>query len=252
MPEFSEFSYGYAVTEYLVKRIGPPLHAPTFPSLFAEGTVGGFDVELDLPGIPLFLQFKLSDCMTRRNAWETRHGFLHSPFYRVYLRPLKYSQQHNLLLDLEARGNEVYYIAPAFHRKIEFDTAYLTGKVVSKSVFIRPSSIGHLRDDWEHHVSFKNESSKFGYFFSELPMRVKMENWERVYKDAKTKCTKQKRAIRDHLFRTEEIMQAIIQERVKFKEGESFAQPEINENPAHRVASLSLIYFDCAMFVIQF
>jgi hypothetical protein len=61
-----------------------------------------------------------------------------------------------------------------------------------------------------------------------------MEKWERVYKDAKTKCTMQKRASRDHLFRTEEIMQAIIQERVKFKERESFAQPRINENPAHR------------------
>lgn len=64
-PWFSEFSYGYAVTEDIVRSSGPLKAAPAFPSLQEEGSRGGFDVKLDLPASPLFLQFKLSDCMVR-------------------------------------------------------------------------------------------------------------------------------------------------------------------------------------------
>ena len=57
-PLFSEFSYGYAVTEDIVRSNNPLKAAPIFPSLRNEGTQGGFDVKLDLPGSPLFLQFQ--------------------------------------------------------------------------------------------------------------------------------------------------------------------------------------------------
>ena len=120
-PCFSEFSYGYAVTEDIVRSEGPLRAAPSFPSLRREGTQGGFDVRLDLPGLPLFLQFKLSDCMVRDTAQEAGENILRAPFYRMHLRPRNRSRQHQLLLDLEATGNAVYYIAPAFHREEEFN-----------------------------------------------------------------------------------------------------------------------------------
>lgn len=62
-PDISEFSYGSAVTEALIFDHGTSITAaPIFPSLIAEGKQGGgYDLPLDRPGQPLFLQFKLSD-----------------------------------------------------------------------------------------------------------------------------------------------------------------------------------------------
>jgi hypothetical protein len=76
--QFSEFSYGYCVTEDLAVGQNMPLTAaPVFPSLVQEGQSGvGYDVRFELPGIPLFLQFKLVDQMVRGNANEAKQGHL--------------------------------------------------------------------------------------------------------------------------------------------------------------------------------
>jgi len=73
-PDISEFSYGYVVTEALVRGFGTDISAaPVFPSLVAEGREGGgYDVRIEISGIPLFLQFKLSDYMKRNRANEVR------------------------------------------------------------------------------------------------------------------------------------------------------------------------------------
>ena len=64
-PDIAEFNYGYALTDELIHWHGAGITAvPIFPSLYDEGQPGGgYDVKLDRGGIPLFLQFKLSDCM---------------------------------------------------------------------------------------------------------------------------------------------------------------------------------------------
>lgn len=61
-PDFSEFSYGYCVTDDLINGRGMAVKAaPVFPSLIQEGKKdGGYDVRLERPGLPLFLQFKLA------------------------------------------------------------------------------------------------------------------------------------------------------------------------------------------------
>jgi len=166
-PDISEFSYGYALTEELVQRSGLPLRAaPLFPSLLAEGRKGGgYDVHLPFVGFPLFLQFKLADCMVRNSAYECQLGLYSPEFYRMHLRPLKHSQQHNLLLDLESKGYPVYYAAPHFHLPEELNDAYINHQVISRSVFYKPSEIGPLPDDENHHVSFK--AGHPAYLFSE-------------------------------------------------------------------------------------
>src|SRR4051794_37173385 len=69
-PEISEFSYGFALTNELVGWTALKA-APMFPSLIEEGKKGGgYDVKLDAPGKPLYLQFKRAHCMTRRSARE--------------------------------------------------------------------------------------------------------------------------------------------------------------------------------------
>ena len=164
-PNISEFSYGYAITEELIHWNGTNITAaPVFPSLYEEGQPGGgYDVMLKRPGIPLFLQFKLSDFMVRSTAQECQDGLFTIPFYRMHLRPSRYSAQHEMLLDLEKDGNEVYYSAPAFHEPVELNEAYINHQVKVRSIWLRPSWIGYLRDGENHHVAFKHPGDRHLY-----------------------------------------------------------------------------------------
>lgn len=172
--DFSEFSYGYAVTEEIVAMSKATLiAAPLFPSLYEEGkSGGGYDVKIPLKGTPVFLQFKLSDCLGRTNAKEYPSPISKLPYYRMYLRPRNHSDQHQLLIDLEASGESVFYIAPEFHLATEFNNFYLNKNVVSKSAIISPIDIGSLKDDEEHYVVFERGSS-IAYFCSDNPIKIK-------------------------------------------------------------------------------
>ena len=165
---FSEFSYGYAVTEELLNWHGVGVTAvPFFPNLREEGHLG-FDVRLDRPGVPLFLQFKLADGMERRSVMEIKDYRLNLsvPFFRMHLHRRDRSRQHELLLRLDQPGSDVYYVAPRFHRAAEFARMYRSHMVVDNSVFIRPSQIGMLRDNLSHHVSYSSDGTR-GWFCSE-------------------------------------------------------------------------------------
>lgn len=165
--DLSEFSFGYALTESLIKGLPHGLTAaPLFPSLKKEGQPGGgYDLKLSFQGFILFLQFKLSDRMERSTAKEAKDGVLETPFFRMHLRSSAKSDQHQLLLDLEGGGNTVFYAAPEFSTAVELDEAYLADEVVAQTVFIRPSDIKALPDQKEHWVAFKKGNSQ-GYFFS--------------------------------------------------------------------------------------
>ena len=118
-PDISEFSYGYALTDELIHWHGTPLTAaPIFPSLYREGRPrkgepGGYDIMLQRPGLPLFLQFKLSHCMIRKSAKEFDDIIFTPPFYRMHLSPAKHSKQHEMLLDLEKK--KMRYIIQHLH-----------------------------------------------------------------------------------------------------------------------------------------
>ncbi len=159
-PEISEFSYAYALVESIKRRLLPSFRAaPLFLSHFQEGKKGGgFDVALTYPSFLIFLQFKLSHYMVRKTAFEARQRLLPLPFYRMYLMPLKYSEQHNLLLDLESQYKLVFYAAPKFHLTTHLNDAYIKDEVIERSFFIRPKEIGPLPDDERHYVSFRDGS----------------------------------------------------------------------------------------------
>jgi hypothetical protein len=85
---YTEFSYGYAFTENLI-RSSPtaPIGAPVFPNLVQEGT-SGFDIRINFPGVPLFLQYKLPELMRRGTAFEMAKWHcpgLNLPFFRIAL-----------------------------------------------------------------------------------------------------------------------------------------------------------------------
>ncbi|MEW9901944.1 hypothetical protein [Pseudomonas putida] len=175
-PEMSEFSYGFAFTNELIHAPGSHVvAAPEFPSLQKEGKPGGgYDVKIPF-GSPLFLQFKLSHFMARTNSKE--YSLMGGAYYRWHLHALKHSAQHDLLLDLEVRGNEVYYVAPAFHQTAELNTHYLSKAIVERSAGFRPRDIGKL-DDEEHYVVF--DGSPLAYRCSDDPRSVRfqmMSHW---------------------------------------------------------------------------
>lgn len=99
-PQISEFSYGFALTNELVGWTQLSA-APVFPSLLEEGKAGGgYDVQLDLPGVPLYLQFKRSEFLTRSSGREAREiakigSTIGIPYYRFDITESTISNQHD-------------------------------------------------------------------------------------------------------------------------------------------------------------
>jgi hypothetical protein len=254
-PDLSEFSYGYAVTEELIQGILPPITAaPFFPSLNEEGRIGGFDVGLMPGGIPLFLQFKVSDFMVRNSAREVRSGMLRTPFYRMHLRRADKSDQHHLLLDLEAAGNEVYYVAPAFHSPTELNENYMDRRVVEKSIFVPPSFIGPLPDDDEHHVAFRLPGQR--WFLSEpLLIEEKLDAkhfLNRVLK--RIHMHKSMRLTSEFWASLADKMLYIVKDDLVKKATSSkldFSRFQRDMPPAKQVAYLTRSYFDSELLIVR-
>lgn len=256
---FSEFSYGFALTDELIHWYGTTLTAaPIFPSLQEEGRVGGgYDVKL--PGIPLFLQFKLSDRMERNNAVEVgRDNLLRTYFYRIHLRPLNRSAQHQLLLALESEANLVFYAGPAFFELAELNDAYRDHQVAQRSVFIRPSAIGPLPDDERHHIAFQDSSSSFGYRYSrpERVQRVRILTGKSLSMEVeeRLKSAKKHQLTNAELSRIAQSMIATIAKLSPTEEKGSLGHfPLIQDRltPLQLVAYLSRTYFDSTLFVVR-
>jgi hypothetical protein len=170
LPDISEFSYGFALTNELINYYSFLLAgAPRFPTQNEEGKKGGHDVELPIHGTPLFLQFKRCECLVSKAAKQSAN--LGNPHYRFYLRPRRHSAQHALLMQSEGAGNEVYYVAPLFHTSEELNDAYLTNMVAMRSAFVPPSFIGALTDDDDHYLALSADNKDWLFCTSE-PRRI--------------------------------------------------------------------------------
>lgn len=150
--EFSEFSYGYALTDNIMHGGFPATGgAPVFPSLFAEGSAGGgYDVKIPLYPVPIFLQFKIPQ-VVRRRSFKMPAGFA-KPYLRMPLRTQK-PNQHQLLLDLESGGDLVAYATPDFWETNRLDAYYASQAVPYQTNYFPPLRIGPL-DDGAHHVAY--------------------------------------------------------------------------------------------------
>jgi len=254
-PDISEFSYGYALTEELIHGSGLAIQAaPLFPSLIAEGKVGGgYDVQIPFVGFPLFLQFKLSDCMIRHTAWEVQQGLLSPPFYRMHLRPKKHSMQHQLLLDLEAKGELVYYVAPHFHLPSELNDAYLNRQVINRSVFFKPSQIGPLPDDDWHHVAF--HAGQPAYFCSEPRLlQDESKSRERFDSDLLQGLTERRQLDGSYqsLARLASEMLECLREQIQPDEMHSSEFDQIgSREPRFQIAFLARAFFGCEIILIR-
>lgn len=157
---YTEFSFGYAFTENLTRSSATgPKTAPVFPNLVQEARAG-YDVKIDLPGLPLFFQYKLPELMTRGNAREIatyKLPGLTAPFFRMPLMPSGLSKQHELLMKLEKNyPKAVFYASPRMQNGRAFNNAYANIEVHRKSIFFSPNDIGPLPDPKAHSIAYQD------------------------------------------------------------------------------------------------
>lgn len=256
-PTFSEFSYGYALTRELASGgFGSLIAAPILPSLVREGRAGGgYDICLPFVGISLFIQFKLSHYLSRSNAREW--GQYHSRYYRMYLRPIRYSDQHELLMDLESAGNQVYYVAPEFHTVEELNDAYALRNVCDRSAFFSPVDIGILPTIDQHYLTF-NCSSMYAFLWSKEPRKLKQSHSSKDIENMLTKHIREKGLKIDNLTfeRLADDLMGILDNRAKktdrlkqFKAQMRSQKERIREAP-NFAAYLTRLFFDAELFVV--
>ncbi len=175
---YTEFSYGYAFTENLIRSsdIGPAA-APMFPNLIQEAKLG-YDIKINYPAKVLFFQFKIPEIIVRRTSSQNylcRSGRLRIPFFRMPLMPIKASDQHARLVQLnDSLTDSVFYSSPELRNITEFDEAYRNINVHVSSALFSPSEIGRIPDNDKHFVVY-NEYAPWAFFCSE-PAEIKKRN----------------------------------------------------------------------------
>jgi hypothetical protein len=254
--QFSEFSYGYCLTEDLIVGQGTPLTAaPVFPSLVEEGQPGvGYDVRFDRPGTPLFLQFKLVHQMIRGTANETKRGHFQPPFYRMHLRSRRISDQHQSLLSLEQAGNDVFYVAPGFHTTADLNINYAQRQIWNRSFRINPTLIGPLPDDRSHHVTFRQPTGAWRFYSDEPSKEGRAPRTEEIAESLQRRIAERgKRNLRDQIGDLDASLQTIVKSRnIQRNERERVDIRELGDHvdPLRRVAYIARQFFDCQMLFV--
>lgn len=252
-PLFSEFSYGFAVTRELIAAEGETVQvAPVFPSLIAEAELG-WDVFINRPGMPIFLQFKLSDFMKGKNAKEVKDGTFDPPFYRFHLRCAKDMNQHSLLVDLNNRGEDVRYIAPAFYLSDELNDAFNDKEVIDRSIQIKPSEIGDLAVG-RHHIAFKAANGPWKPYSDGEGESRNAKSAREMLAETEIQFRRKHRApIRQELERVDaellEVFEARREERADFRRIQ-IGDVRERMRPIERIEFIARYFFDCQLFFV--
>jgi hypothetical protein len=154
-PDFSEFSFAYAIVRQIEAELGGLMAVPNFPTQNQEVDFG-YDVDFLSQRIPLFIQFKRSEVMTRNTCkeFQDNRSNLTFPIYRMHLYRRHSYRQHFLMQDLESAGNTALYCTSSVKNKSDLDQFYANGQIFDASAIFFPSDIGLPSLDDEHHVSF--------------------------------------------------------------------------------------------------
>ena len=249
--EFSEFSYGFALTHGLLKNTPGIQVAPHFPSLAEEGNLG-YDVRLDYPSLPLFLQFKLSDYLTRRPAKYWDH--YHRPYFRFDITPLTISRQHNLLKDLANMGEEVFYVAPLFWQSTEFNRAFRDNQIAGRSIWLPVGKLPQLSDYDPHHITFTGAKDPSWHTEQWNLEGTRVEgdfSWERTYESiaGRFERSELRRVTRDYLFELRQMLTSILNVNVDGNSRILGPQADIND-VVRETGYLLTTYFGLEMVIL--
>lgn len=248
----SEFSFGFAITDELVRQQrGYLTAAPSFPNLREEGGAdGGYDLRLDRVGVPLFLQFKLLHRMVRRTCNETVLGDFTPPFFRLKLMPLKMSPQHDMLLALDDGTNEVYYAAPLFVSQNDLNRHYLANNVLTNSILIRPTTIGPLPDRNEHHLSFDIAASTVKLYSKEGKNIEGIANAKKQQERFQSIVFEKGRPLKDVLPALFSKMDSIVSQRGRF--AKQVLDKAASDNIVSNAVNTARYFFGCELlFLLQ-
>ena len=158
-----------------------------------------------------------------------------------------------MLLDLENDGNEVYYSAPAFHEPWELNDAYLNHQVKARSIWVRPSWVGPLPDEDDHHVAFKHPGQR--YFCSKVRLienKIGVEEFtkqiETAVKEKGSSALSEKR-----LYQTAERLTEISRKRkdISYQAYEKARRDLENRKPIEQVAFYAHMFLDAQMFIVN-
>lgn len=208
---YTEFSFGYAFTENLIRwSATAPATAPHFPNLVQEGQLG-YDVAINLPAYPLFFQFKLPELMVRETAKEiATFGLpLHCDFFRMALMRRDSSSQHQLLIDLETSApGAVFYASGMMADIAAFNAAYGAAQVHIRSALFSPGDIGPLPDNLHHVVSY-NDGATHGWYCSE-PRKIALTVFDNLLSITKERLREARNSnLEEVLARTRQTLQAL-------------------------------------------
>jgi hypothetical protein len=157
-----------------------------------------------------------------------------------------------MLLELESKGNEVYYVAPAFHELDELNAAYLNHQVRRRSIWIRPTTIGALTDDKEHHVAFQvpgpvrvcSEPRK-------IDMPTDFGSFERHLEAELRRPTKRTDSADDMELLAEQLYEIGQQRReIGVRQRDAARRELLDRRPVDRVAYYAAMFFGVQLFVV--
>jgi hypothetical protein len=171
----------------------------------------------------------------------------------MHLRSKKRSKQHQLLIDWESQGNEVYYVAPIFHEQQQLNQAYLKRQILQKSVYFRPSNIGPLPDDDEHHIAFQAFGTAF--LLSEPQEIPPPSNFEIFSERLVTRLFRNnERTVIDS---TQRLLPELIElyrlnrRELPMEEQSIYQFLDRFSDPLQQVAFFARILFDCNYYIVQ-
>ena len=250
-PEFTEFSFGYAITDSISRSLGGFDIAPVFPNLFAEGQpAGGYDVAIQINGVPMLLQFKVPEVLTRHSR-RRPEGF-GLPYYRMHLHPYRHSEQHRLLLEHQQEGRQVFYVSPRFSTTAELNVHYLAGNVWFNSFIIAPRDIGDLPDDDDHCIAYGADGIGHQFQSESRPLTGRFDGYDAeerlkqaIPKDFTPEATKRQ------LFDLVESMIAMVGQRRLGKSIGLELDQIRRESPLRAAGYMSRVFFDCELFLVK-
>ena len=215
---FSETTFAFGLTHDFLRSIPRRYHSTLIaPSTYEEGKLG-YDLEIQLPGVLVLLQFKISEIMFRR--YQEKH-VVQNPFYKFKLRHERNHAgswgytQHELLLEWASLSpndpliSNVCYVAPFFHTLRRFHDLFSgpNGEVLKHSVFANVLEFPSISRG-KHHVSYDTNSR--GWCFSE-PNEVPFMTWDQFLNDVSSNLTKREENLKSIINRTWKALKRAIE-----------------------------------------
>jgi hypothetical protein len=157
--EFSEFTYGAAVARELVAALGPDIRVhPLLPPTEEHGGQGD-EASFHGPGQPVFLHYRVAECMLtpRATGWSAHEN----RFFRLTVPQRSHSNLHDLLRRLSEAEAEVYYAAPAFYRRREFSRAFALGQVIEGSRFMPLRQLPYVGEGGPYYITYRRDEPGF-------------------------------------------------------------------------------------------